>query len=889
VLLLTFIRSRPGLRRVGLLFATFIVSCGLTHLSEIWTIWHPDYWVSGGLKLLTAIASLSTVAALLPLMPFGQILRRFSNLDRINRELESQYRLIVESSNDGIWLVDRAGRTTFANRRLCQMLGLTGGELADLTIDALMRAETGAAEAERIRRHDWTGSESAGANVDRFEVCFSRKDGSAVWTELHVAALRDADGRDIGAVLTVADVTQERRTRLALLESEREYRMLAEAMPHAVFTATADGTITYANRWWAQYVGSSDPPSLAAHWSATLHRDDVEGVRAGWSAAVERGETFEMEFRAQRASDGSYRWCVSRATPVFDAQGAIVKWIGSALDIHDYKVATETRDILDAMGHIVSIHNAEGRVDYVSPSFALVTGTPAVDGGGADWFALVHAEDRAGLVDWDGPSLASAPAVQQREIRIESRSGTFRWFLCRTVALPSLAQAVGRRITSLTDIDDLKRTQAALGQSEARYRALTESMPQMVWTGDSNECVHFVNTRWLAYTGLTFEPGMRSKTLAITHPDDTDMLLAARGELLAGGDIDCEVRLRRHDGVYRWHLMRTVPLASTEGSAQTWVVTATDIEDRKAAEMSLAQSAADLDHRAHHDLLTDLPNRIRLVARLDALIAQSQRDGTEIAVLYVDLDHFKTINDTLGHNAGDELLVEASRRIRSALRSNDIASRFGGDEFVIVCEVNSDDAASVATRVAATFATPASIGGKRVAIGASIGLSVFPADGTTAAELVHHADIAMYHAKTSGRNGWARYCASIATPALPAIDLEIELREAIAAEAFVVYYQPIFDTASAVPVGAEALVRWAHPTRGILTPDAFVAFAEAHGLIAPIGELVLSGACAQIGRLPLADTEPFTIAVNVSAHQFAKPGFSRSKLPKASSWRAIRR
>jgi diguanylate cyclase (GGDEF)-like protein/PAS domain S-box-containing protein len=646
----------------------------------------------------------------------------------------------------------------------------------------------------------------------------------------------------------------------------RQYQILAEAMPHAVFTADANGAISYGNRAWHDTIGSNDAASPDWNWLASLHPEDAPRGRAAWMHAVDACEPFEKQLRFRRATDGMYRWFVCRATPVCDPFGKVERWIGSTADIHDYKVASETRGVLDALGHLVSIRNADGRFDYVSPNLALVTGIAA----DADWYDALHPDDRACVFGERREAGEAERAIRQDEIRLRTSDDDYRWFLSRTVHLAG--ETAPRQICTLTDIDDLKRTQAAFAESEASYRALIESMPQMVWIEDRDIRVRYVNGRWLEYTGLPFTPGMPSSTIAISHPDDLAAVEAAHEARCAGSEIDCEVRLRRHDGVYRWHLIRTVPLGDGTQSA-TWVVTGTDIEERKAAETALARSAEDLAHRAHHDPLTGLLNRSHLAERLAALIDAARTDGSELAVMYLDLDHFKAINDSLGHNAGDELLVEVARRISLALRNDDLASRFGGDEFVMVCRAGSDDVVNVAERVQARVAAPLGVCGRRVVTAASIGISLFPRDGSTAAELIHRADVAMYAAKEAGRNGWARYNANAHLESEESIDLEVELREAISQRQFVVFYQPIVNLADGRPVGAEALVRWLHPTRGLLGPGEFIAFAEQHGLIAPIGEIVLETVCAEVAQRTSAPTRSLRFAVNVSARQFAKPGF----------------
>jgi len=513
--------------------------------------------------------------------------------------------------------------------------------------------------------------------------------------------------------------------------------------------------------------------------------------------------------------------------------------------------------------------------EYMSPSPSMYTGKD-LEATYADVDPRVreclHPDDHA-VVDRQIRASNEAPfAAHQDEIRLRGADGTYRWFVLRTVTLAETDGTPKRRVNTFTDIDDFKQSQAAFGRSESRYRALTDALPQIVWIIDERARLEYVNERWSLYTGLPFD-SRAGDVLSIVHPDDA--LVAQKCEALrAQRDCECELRLRRHDGEYRRHLLRTVPLETGPEPPTRWIVTATDIEARKNAEEALAHSALELTHRAHHDPLTNLPNRTRLMDRLTQMIDEATLAATNVAVLYLDVDYFKSVNDTLGHDAGDEFLVEVAARINSALRTDDIASRFGGDEFVFVCAAaGPDDAIAIAERLQAAVGRPLELCDKRIVVSCSIGISVFPYDGCGAADLIAKADLAMCGAKQSGRNSLNRYMSQSNVPVVATLDFEAELRQAIDRGQFVVYFQPIISVETGRPVGAEALVRWQHPQRGLLGPSEFIGFAENHGLIAPIGEFVLHTACTQLRRLGLRPRDDFSISVNVSAHQFQKPGF----------------
>jgi diguanylate cyclase (GGDEF)-like protein len=291
------------------------------------------------------------------------------------------------------------------------------------------------------------------------------------------------------------------------------------------------------------------------------------------------------------------------------------------------------------------------------------------------------------------------------------------------------------------------------------------------------------------------------------------------------------------------------------------------------AERELA--AQRLAHVANHDAVTGLPNRALLMDRLTVALANAERARTDVLVMYVDLDDFKQVNDTFGHAVGDEALADIARRLRACMRTGDTASCVGGDEFVIVCATADagSDTAKIAARILAAVADPVPAGQHTLKVTASVGISVFPADGSNPEELIARADAAMYRAKQDRRNSYQLYTAALHAEIVARSTLKADLELAIARNEFVVFYQPVMSLTSRAIIGAEALVRWQHPTRGFLAPFHFIEFAEAHDLIAPIGEAVMHTACAQMNRFALGPDDEFTMAVNVSAVQFRQPGF----------------
>ncbi|MGK2952239.1 MAG: putative bifunctional diguanylate cyclase/phosphodiesterase [Thiobacillus sp.] len=308
-----------------------------------------------------------------------------------------------------------------------------------------------------------------------------------------------------------------------------------------------------------------------------------------------------------------------------------------------------------------------------------------------------------------------------------------------------------------------------------------------------------------------------------------------------------------------------------QANAQLVIAT---IEAHTLAEQ-IQTALADLDHQAHHDGLTDLPNRTLLNDRLAQAITLAHRQGKQLAVMFMDLDRFKHINDSLGHAVGDRLLQSVAHRLVGSMRHSDTVSRQGGDEFVLLLPdiEHVDDVSLSAQKMLMTLARPYLIDRHDLHIGASIGISIYPGDGQDAATLIKHADIAMYHAKESGRNNYKFFEPDMNARAVQRQSTEAGLRGALERQEFVLHYQPKIDLRSGTIVGVEALVRWQHPQRGLLEPTEFVPIAEDSGLILPLGRWVLREACRQARAWQDAGLPPITVAVNTSALEFRAGDF----------------
>jgi diguanylate cyclase (GGDEF)-like protein/PAS domain S-box-containing protein len=424
-----------------------------------------------------------------------------------------------------------------------------------------------------------------------------------------------------------------------------------------------------------------------------------------------------------------------------------------------------------------------------------------------------------------------------------------------------------------------KRTLEALRRSEARLASAQRIARLGHWEHDLGTGEFHWSEQLSGIFGLP--PGTvvadLDAALAYVHPGDRDAVRAARQRLDDQRAYNIDFRVVWSDGTVRVMYEHAEILVDPHGGSGRAVGTVQDITERKAAE----DRARFL---ANYDELTTLANRRLLVEQLGAELARARRTNRAVATLFLDLDRFKRINDTLGHSVGDRLLQTVTERLRACVRETDsiirardaeesapsVIARLGGDEFIVVLTdlTNALDADRVARRILRAIREPLVVEGHEIVVTGSIGISLFPNDGHDVETLLRNADAAMYHAKQRGRDSHEFYDLSMNASALERLTLENELNRALDEEQFLLYFQPQVDGRTGRIIGAEALLRWRHPTRGLLAPEAFIPLTEEIGLIVPIGEWVLRAACAQARAWNEPGSKPVTMSVNLSGRQF---------------------
>ncbi len=422
----------------------------------------------------------------------------------------------------------------------------------------------------------------------------------------------------------------------------------------------------------------------------------------------------------------------------------------------------------------------------------------------------------------------------------------------------------------------LQGSYRALAESEALYESLVQVMPQCLYRMDRESRITFANRALERHLGKPREAILGHSPREV-YPADLaakyrqDDLRVLQGETLnlieEMVSLDSEQRKRYIE------IVKT-PTYAPDGSINGIQGIFWDITARKSAEEQI-------EYLAHHDPLTDLPNRVLLRDRFLQAQGQAARSDNRVAILFLDLDHFKLVNDTLGHPIGDRLLQAVAERLRRGVRETDTISRQGGDEFVIVLPELADpeSAGSIAGKLMEQMHEPVRVNGHRLNVTFSLGIALYPDDGEDFDTLMKKADTAMYSAKEAGRNTLRFFTAAMNVEAAARLKLQNRLQRALEKEELVLYYQPQFDLASGRILGAEALLRWRDPERGLVPPGEFIPVAEDTGLIGPIGEWVIGEACRELRRWHEAGATDLSMAVNLSPVQFR-----RSRLVEIAAW-----
>ncbi len=423
--------------------------------------------------------------------------------------------------------------------------------------------------------------------------------------------------------------------------------------------------------------------------------------------------------------------------------------------------------------------------------------------------------------------------------------------------------------------------QQQLTESERLHRYLVNTSPDIIYVLNQEGHFTFINERIESLLGFSKETLIGKHYSFLVHHDDMEKAKYVFNERRIGNRASKNIELRlkcKDDNADHHFNTRTISIELSsmgmyddeENSHNRYLGTygiARDVTERKQAEETI-------NFQAYHDLLTKLPNRALLHDRLSLAISQAKRNNEKLAVMFLDLDRFKNINDSLGHMIGDELLQQVSSRLKDCIREGDTLARFGGDEFTLLLPKITDsrsDPAMLAEKITNALKQPFLIDGHELYVSTSIGIAVYPQDGTQIEHLIKHADIAMYHVKGQGKNGYQFYSNEMNAPYFEKLSLETGIHKALDNDEFELVYQPQINLRSGEIVGVEALLRWEHPEHGTIPPAEFIPFAEESGMIVDIGKWVISRAAEELAKWKQAGLPGIRMAINMSARQLVEP------------------
>ena len=609
-----------------------------------------------------------------------------------------------------------------------------------------------------------------------------------------------------------------------------------------------------------------DLRSGAVRWMDLIHPEDDARSGLEFERAIADGQLFDSEYRIHHR-DGSVRWVRERGRATYDDGGAPLWVDGILIDATHCKHAEEQLRVNEERLRLSQLYGRVGTWDwdietgreYWSYHVADLLGFPHLTEPTYDDFLnAVVPEDRPRVLAAVDAHLKAGHRYDV-EYRIRTAAGEERWM--RSVGHAE-RRGDGTPVRMLGIVQDVTEQREAHAHMELCSTVFANTAEAILVTDPGNHII-VVNQAFTAITGYAIDEVYgRNPRLLSSGRQDRDFYRAMWQAINGHGHWQGEIWNRRKNGDLYPEWLNINVIRDAEGNVSHHVGVFTDISERKASE-------ARIRHLAHHDALTGLPNRLLLGDRLQQAMSQAERYDTQVAVLFVDLDRFKPINDTLCHQVGDELLREVARRLQGSVRASDTVARLGGDEFVVVLtEVDDiDDLTRVIRSISAALKQPIAVGSHVLNVSPSIGIAVYPRDGGDLRAILHAADAAMYEAKAAGRDTYRFSSPAMDRMVHERFALERDLPLALERGEMELHYQPVFDCPTGYITGAEAVLRWRHPERGLLPAEVFLPVAEDVGIVVAIGAWALTAACKQ-ARAWRDRGYHTRISINLSARQF---------------------
>ncbi len=724
-----------------------------------------------------------------------------------------------------------------------------------------------------------------GIATNKAEYRFRHKDGSWRWMESMGTYLL-ADPSVNGIVVASRDVTERKESEELLRRAEERYRTLVERVPAVVYVQEVGSpdSAMYMSPRIEDLTGYTPEECKVSdmRWRM-VHPEDRERMQSEDERTGEPGEVFASEYRVLHR-DGRTVWVRNESVLIEGEASGSQYWQGFILDITERRrveVALREseqrfRRSFDDAAIGMALVGTDGRILRTNRSLREILGYSEEELLVKTFQDITHRDDLDADLYHFGRMLAGEMRTYQVEKRYMHKEGHVVWALLSVSMVHDEEGEPLYFVSQIQDISERKRAEQKIREAEQRYRTLVEQIPAVTYIDpvDDPHTSLYTSPQIEQMLGYTPQEWQNEKLWPKRlHTDDRERVLAADERFEAGGEesFSEEYRLLAKDGSVVWVREEAVLVRDVAGEPLYWQGVFYDLTERKALEERL-------HYQAFHDPLTDLPNRRLFADHLKGALKRTRRrKECKSAVLFMDLDNFKVVNDSLGHEMGDHLLVAVGQRIEGCLRRGEVAARLGGDEFTLLLEniSSAGEAEEVAERIIRELRAPFAIEDHLIFATISIGIALSDTVGRGQGDLLlRAADIALYRAKRKTKACYEVFDRSKDAYALERLELENDLRKAIERDELKLYYQPVYSLESANIAGMEALLRWEHPRRGMMRPAEFIPLAEETGFIVPIGRWALEEACRQarewLDRC-FSDPPPI-VGVNLSLRQFQHPG-----------------
>lgn len=835
---------------------------------------------------------------------------------RLEHLLSASPAVIYSAEPDGEY------RLVFVNDNVTTLLGFSPQELKDNTSLWLERIHP--EDYPRVRQSLQALLKDDGRLI---EYRFRHKDGAYRWLQSEVRLVHDTHGEPLEIIGYWLDITERKQTTEALRESVKRYELISRATKDHISEWDVKTDVLTANRFLEDGPGTPRQKHGAfTWWLERIHPDDRAHIRNSYLRALAGDqEVWDEEYRLVR-ENGTYFHMRDRSFIVRNEQGEALRVISAATDITEQREAEAAlkkseqrfKTLVQNAYDMITLLDENGVVLYESPSIERIVGYTPEELYGANIFDYIHPDDQH-MLGQKYQDLLQTNIPIATEFRFRTKAGDWRWLECSAVNLLH-DQGVNAVVVNSADVTTRIETARALKESQQRLATLAEfrsGVMELTEEGLLDGLQEGFYER-LLQKAVDVIPGAQAGSLTLKAPDgyydyvatvnyDLAALKVVRfpSDEVAFGQVkpnphtittfehqrflsDNAIMVLRSAGrVQEIKAALVIPIILN--SMPVAYMTLDNFDSKEAFTNEAVEMARifgghiatllkrfglekELERLAYQDPLTELANRTLLKTHIDEALLHAHRTRSGVAVLFIDLDNLKQINDSLGHKAGDDVLRAVALRLQLCTRAGDMVARLSGDEFALVISSHNivQDARNVAERIMRALSGAIRAGEQEIHTTASIGISTYPEHGSTADDLLKNADIAMYHAKNRGKNTYSFFTEDMQAAPLERLLLEEALRKALERNEFILHYQPRVDIKTGAVLSFEALVRWQHPERGLIPPGLFIPLAESTSLIHPLGRRVLEMASQQAKAWREQGFKDIRIAVNLSAKQLQR-------------------